>query len=99
MQKTDAMTEAESAFWIFYEAANNARLNASEGAKVAGISRSNWYLWITRKTTPYEYHVGRLRRATVHLRACVAEKSLPAMTSAKRRALVVELIKKLDEAK
>lgn len=93
----EPLSEAESAFWVFFEAAGKARLNASDCARILGTSRSNWYYWINRNTKPYDYHIGRFRRATKHLNAALAERTLPAMTSAKRRAIVLELVERLNE--
>lgn len=91
------MTPAEAAFWVFLDTAKEARFSESDNAKIAGISRANWYNWISRKFKPYESRAERMKRATRLIRADLAEKILPAMTNAKRREIVAALVKKLDD--
>lgn len=89
------MSEPAAAFFLFMEIMQRARLNAAEGARILGITRSTWYNWTTRKMEPYPTRLPRIRRATKLLRADLAEKSLPALTGPSRRVHVSVLISKL----
>lgn len=90
------MGEGEAAFWVFLEVCNECRLPATDGQRLIGISRASWYNWMNGKNKPFATHAVRIRRATKHLRANLAEKILPALTGAKRRSVVAEIIQQLN---
>lgn len=89
-------TETERAFWLLFAAIHECHLNATEGAKLCGVTRETWYAWIGRRSVPRSTYTVRLRHANKLLRAALAEKSLPVLTGNARRAIVAELCAKLD---
>lgn len=89
-------SDAEAAFWIFFELALHARLQDVEAAKIVGVSRQNWALWKNQKGIPYAKRKARFERATTHVRAAMAERVLPAFSHAARRKFVDALTTHLD---
>lgn len=95
MEKTKALSTSAAAFWLFYEAANTAGLNASECARILACSRTNWYTWQKEEGRPYPRQEVRFRQATKLLRSMISEKRLPSMTRKARAEVVKEIAQQI----